>query len=188
MRVGALRRLAGLSLGGDRLIQDAPQARSVTKADAPRTPLPIRRRHVFGHEHDLRGAADKAVLSGIGFGLNQREYCAAVRRRDGDLAVAGLHVCVERDLESELVEEESEAALLISDVDVDRMEAQVTIVADGIRGRTSHPVIIEARSVRADGRGRVPHRQAGGSTLTSHRHCGRNNSSSGVSWSTSVFK
>ena len=70
--------------------------------------------------------------------LDQGEHGRPVRRRNRHQPLTRFHACVERDLKSKRVEEETKAALLIPDVDVDRVHAQERIARAVLIGRSSH--------------------------------------------------
>ena len=77
---------------------------------------------IFGNKNYLRGPADELVLRGAGLGRDQREHRGAVGRGDGYPA-AGLKLGVEGQIESKLIQIESQASLLIANEDVDRVNA-----------------------------------------------------------------
>jgi hypothetical protein len=80
-------------------------------------PLAELGKDVFGHEDDLRGATDELVVRGPWTGCDEGEHGAAVWRGDRDPALAGSELRIERQLESELVQVESQAAILIPNED-----------------------------------------------------------------------
>src|SRR5206468_3760924 len=131
--IGRRRHRGGLELQSPGLlIDDAAKARWAPEANAAFAPFAIRRGQILGHEHHLSGSADEPALRGIRLGLNQREHRGAVGRCDRQQPMTRPHAGVERDPESERLLVEPKAALLIFDVDVHRVNAQV-----GIRHRIS---------------------------------------------------
>ena len=74
-------------------------------------------KHVFGHEGDLRGAADHLVLLRARLGRDQHEHRRAVRRRHGNPASSGAHPRVKRQVEPKLIHVEAQAAVLVADID-----------------------------------------------------------------------
>jgi hypothetical protein len=93
--------------------------------DAALGPFLELRGDVFRDEHNLRGAPDEFVLLGVGLGNDQRKDSRAIRRRYSDPALTGLDPGIERDVEAELVNEKAQAAILVTDKDVDTVKAQV---------------------------------------------------------------
>jgi hypothetical protein len=112
------------------IVLDAPEARSVLKANPAHGPLVKFGGDVFGDKDNLGGAADEFVLLGLGLGNDEREDGAAVGRGDGDPAVTGLEAGVEGEMEAELVEIESQAAILIADENVDAVKAEMEILGE----------------------------------------------------------
>jgi hypothetical protein len=112
--------LLGLSL-----VTNALEAGRGLEADAALRPFLEFCGDVFGDEDDLRGAADELVLLGIGLGSDEGENGGAVGRSDPDPTFAGLHAGVVGDVETELVDEKVEAAVLVADEDVDAVKAEV---------------------------------------------------------------
>src|SRR5204862_879515 len=96
-------------------------------ANAAPSPFAIRRRHILGHEHHVRRPADEPTLRRIRPGLNQREHRAAVGWRDRDDAVTGADAGVKCDAKSERFLVETQASLLIFDVDVHSVYAEIRI-------------------------------------------------------------
>lgn len=113
-------------------IDDATKAWCAPKADAASAPFAIRRRQVLRHEDDLGRAADHPALRRVGFWLNEREHRRAIGRSDRQQPLTRLHARVKRDPKSQRVLKELEASLLVSDVDVHRVNTE-----EGIRHRLS---------------------------------------------------
>jgi len=83
---------------------------------------------VFGNENNLRRAANELVLLGVGLGSDEREDRAAIGRGDGDPTVARLKACIEGQMESELIQVEAQAAILIANENVNAMETEVQVL------------------------------------------------------------
>ena len=116
---------------------DAAEARSVIEADAAFGPFLIFGEDVFGDESQAGGAADEFEVERVGLGGDEGEDGLAVGRSDGDEAFAGLELGVVGEVEAELVDVEAEAAVLVADVDVDGVDAEVGGgIAGLVRGRT----------------------------------------------------
>jgi len=116
----------------DLLIDDAAKAWCAPEANAASAPFAVRRRQILGDEHNLSRPAYEPALRRIRSGLNQREHRGAVGRRDRQQPMTRPHAGVKRDAKSKRLLEEPKASLLIFDVDVHRVNAQV-----GIRRRIS---------------------------------------------------
>ena len=116
---------------------DAAEARCVIEAHAAFGPFLIFGEDVFGDEGQAGGAADEFEVEGVGLGGDQGEDGLAVGRGYGDEAFTGLEFGVVGEVEAELVDVEAQAAVLVADVDVDRVDAQM---GRGLRGwcRSEH--------------------------------------------------
>lgn len=95
------------------------------EADSTFGPFLIFGEDIFRDESEASGAADEFEVERIGFGDNQRENGLAVRRGNGDEAFAGLEFGVVGKMEAELVDVEAEAAVLVADVNIDGVDAEV---------------------------------------------------------------
>jgi hypothetical protein len=84
---------------------------------------------VFGDKDNLGGTANELGLLGLGLGNDEGEDGTAIRRGDGDPAVARLKAGVEGQMEAELVKVEAQAAILIADVDVHAVKSEVEVRA-----------------------------------------------------------
>jgi hypothetical protein len=134
-----------------KLIADALESRRCLEAHAARRPFPELGGDVLCDKDDLRGPADKLVLLGIGFGHDERQDRRAIRRRYTHPPLAGLHPSVEGHVESQLVDKEVQAAVLVAHEDIHAMKPQVRGFSDRRRDRT------HARNYRAERVGsRVP--------------------------------
>jgi len=83
--------------------------------------------NVFGDENYLGGAADEFGFLGFGLGDDERKDGAPIGWGDGHPAVTGLEAGVECQPETKLIEIEPQAAILVADVDVDAVEAEVEV-------------------------------------------------------------
>jgi hypothetical protein len=104
---------------------DAAKARGVLEAHAASGPFLIFGENVFGDKGQSCGATDEFEVERIGFWGDEGENGLAVGRSDGDEAVAGLEFGVVGEVEAELVDVEAEAAVLVADVDIDGVDAEV---------------------------------------------------------------
>ena len=135
---------------------NAPQARCIAKVNSALAPFAELGNDVFGQEDDGRGPPDQLVVFRIGIGCDQPQHRGAVRRRDRYQAVTRLKAGVQSQIESELIPVEFQAAILISDKNVDRVNAQVGVLRSR---RTFMPVgcaISDRKSENLDRRNRVP--------------------------------
>src|SRR5438132_5490655 len=106
------------------LILDTTKSRSTGKADTFFRPLLEFRGDVRSYENDLRGAANKFVLGGLGLGSDEGQYGGAVRRRNSNPTLAGLQTSVNNEVEAELVKVEAEAAIDVANVDANGVDAE----------------------------------------------------------------
>jgi hypothetical protein len=120
---------------------DAAEAWSVLEADTASGPFLIFGQDVFGDERQAGGAANKFEVERVGLGGDEREDGLSVGGGHGDKAFAGLEFGVVGEMEAELVDVEAEAAVLVADVDVDGVDAEM---GRGLRGwcRGEHGEII----------------------------------------------
>jgi len=112
-------------VGVGRIELDATEARGVLEADASFGPFLVFCEDVFGDEGQAGGAADEFEVERVGFGGDQGEDGLAVGRGYGDEALAGLEFGVVGEMEAELVNVEAEGAVLVADIDVDGVDAEV---------------------------------------------------------------
>lgn len=114
----------------------SPEAGRVLKADAAPTPCAIFGGDILGDENDSGGPSDEPGFAGFRLRGDERKERTAIRRGDGQPPVTGFEFCVEGKIESELIEVESQALILISYIDVDgvntEMEAAVISAVRGI--------------------------------------------------------
>ena len=113
------------------IVLDAPEPRRVLKAHAAVGPFVKFGSDVFSDKNNLCGSADELGLLGLGLGDDERKDGAAIGRSDGDPAVTGLEAGVEGEVEAELIEIKAQAAILIADVDVYAMEAEMQVWTGG---------------------------------------------------------
>src|SRR5467141_252709 len=111
------------------LILEALQARRELEANAALVPFAVFGNHILGYKGDVCGLADELVLFRAGFRSDEGEVRGAVRRGDGYEPTARLNAGVKDQLETELIEVEAEALLEIADVNRNRLEAQVGVLA-----------------------------------------------------------
>ena len=84
---------------------------------------------IFGYKGDRRGLADQLVLIRVGFRRDQRKHRGAVRRRNSYPALSGLKAHIKGEVEPELIYVEPQASVLIANKNVDRVNAEVGIIA-----------------------------------------------------------
>src|SRR5258708_288996 len=84
---------------------------------------------VFGQEDDLSRAADKLVFIGAGFRSNEREHGGAIGGSDGERIFDGPERNIKGQAESQLIQVESPAALLVANENGNGSEAEVGVVA-----------------------------------------------------------
>jgi hypothetical protein len=106
------------------LISNPSKPRRMAKAHSALAPQPESCCHIFRNECNPCRAADQFVLGAVRLRLNEREHCAAVGRRDTYRSLAGLQAGIKGDLESKSLAIKNQAALLIANVNVDRMKTQ----------------------------------------------------------------
>ena len=80
---------------------------------------------VFGNKNNLRGTADEFVFLGLGLGNDKGKDGTAIGRGDGYPAVSGLKAGIESQVESQLIKVETQAAILIANVDVHAVKTEV---------------------------------------------------------------
>ena len=95
------------------------------KPDTAPPPLAILGRDILGNENNSGLSPDEFIFPGFGFGSDQRKQRAAVRGRDRQPPVTGLKPRIEGQIESEPVHVESQARILIPDINVNRVNTQV---------------------------------------------------------------
>src|SRR5262249_48835243 len=100
------------------IVDDPSKAWRASEPNAASSPLGVGGGYVLRHEDHLRRPSDEPGLGRLGADLDQRENCRAVGRSDGQQALTRPDTRVEGNPESERVEIEVKAALLILDVDV----------------------------------------------------------------------
>jgi len=86
---------------------------------------------VFGDEDDVRGTADELLFGSVRLGNDESENRGTIGRRDGDQAITGLELGVVGEMETELLDEEADAAVVVADENVDALDAQM---GRGLRG------------------------------------------------------
>src|ERR1700682_2061215 len=101
----------------------------MTKANSPLSPLAVGGHDIFRHKRDRSRLTDQLVLVRAGFRRDQGEHGATVRRRNSYPALSGLKAHIKSQVESELIHVEPQAPVLIADENVDRVNAEVGVVA-----------------------------------------------------------
>src|SRR5260370_422503 len=147
-----VRRMRGAHL---HFILEALQARRKLEANSALAPFAELDDQIFGDKGDLCGLADELVLFRAGFWRDESEVRGTVGRGDGYPATTGLNAGIKDQLEAELIEVKAQAAVEIANVDRDRLEAQVWVLAiqansgaaNQLARRVAHGVIIRRKSV-----------------------------------------
>ena len=121
-------------------ILETLQARRELETDAALAPFAVLGNYILGDESDVRGLADELALFRAGFWRDEREVRGAVGRSDGYETAAGLNAGVKDQLETELIEVKAKAAVEIADVDRNRLEAQVGVLAVQANGGAVIPL------------------------------------------------
>src|SRR5437762_8803902 len=97
----------------------------MTKLNPAFGPLVELGNDIIGDKRNLGGPADKLVFSGIGLRRNKREDRGAVWGRDGYPAFTGLETGVIDQTESELIQIEPQASILISNENLNGVKTKV---------------------------------------------------------------
>src|SRR6266851_1113388 len=111
------------------LILEALQARRELEANSALAPFAVLDNHILGDKGDVSGLADELVLFRAGFWRDEGEVRGTVGRGDGYPATIGLNAGIKDQLEAELIEVKAQAAVEIANVDRNRLEAQVRVLA-----------------------------------------------------------
>ena len=98
------------------------------KLNAALTPFPELGRDVFGDKDDLGGPADELVLSRPGPRCNKREHRRSVGRGDRYPAGTGRKAGIEGQGESQLVQIESQASVVIANEDGDMLKTEIGVL------------------------------------------------------------
>ncbi len=106
----------------------------MTEANSATSPLAVGGHDIFGNKSDRRRVANQLVLSGVGFRGDQGQHGRAVGRCDADPALSGLKTHIEGQTESKLIQVEPQASVLITNEDVDGVDAEVGVVAIMVPG------------------------------------------------------
>jgi len=109
--------------------------RRMVKTHAVAAPFLELGEDVFGQEDDLRRAADKLVFMGADFRSNERQHSGAIGGSDGERIFGGRERNTKGQAESQLIQVESPAALLVANENGNGSEAEVGVVA--IRVKTA---------------------------------------------------
>ena len=108
---------------------DATEPRRIAKVNSAFAPFAELGDHVFGKKNDRRVPADELVFFRLGVRGDQPQHGDAVRRGDGDQAVAGLKADIQSQIESQPIPVEFQTPILIFDKNVDGVNAEVGILA-----------------------------------------------------------
>src|SRR3989442_8907598 len=111
------------------LILEAFQARREVEANSALGPLAVLGNHILGDKGDRRRPADELGLFRAGLRRYECEVRRAVGRGDGYKTTTGLNAGVKDQLEAELIEVEAQAVVEIANVNRNRLEAQVGVLA-----------------------------------------------------------
>jgi hypothetical protein len=108
-------------------ILDTLEARRILKPHSAPAPFVKLGGNVLSDEDDLSVPANEHALLGVGLGSDQRKHGAPVRRRDRYPALTRSEANVADQTEPKLVHIESQALILVTDVDVDCVDAKVEL-------------------------------------------------------------
>jgi len=97
----------------------------MAKADSAFAPLGVGGDDIFGNKGDARWAADQLVLVRVRVRGDESQNRCAVWRRDPYPALSLLRAQIEGETESELIDVETQALILIAHEDIDGMNAEV---------------------------------------------------------------
>ena len=111
-----------------RVMLDAPEPWRITKAHSAPAPFAEFRDDVFGEENDGCSAADELIIVRVFARGNQAQHRGAVGRGNRNQALARLKPGVQSHVEPEPVAIKFEAAILIPDVDIHGVDAQVRVL------------------------------------------------------------
>src|SRR6266699_2155559 len=110
-------------------ILEAFQARRELKANSALGPFAILGNHILGDKGDRRGPADELGLFRARLRRDEREVRGAVGRGDGYKPRARLNAGVKDQLEAELIKVKVQAVVEIPNVNRNRLETQVGVLA-----------------------------------------------------------
>ena len=148
-------------------ILDAPQARNMPKADSAPAPLAISCHDIFGDKSNLRRLTDQFVLVRLGIRRNQGDDRGAVGRRDSNPTLSRLQAHIKGQTESKLIEIEPQTSILIANENVDRVDAEVGVVAIPRREHVTMAGYYKTRKTA-----RLPGHAKTQFTMPVHPHCG----------------
>ena len=111
-----------------RIMLDAPQTRGIAKADSALAPFAEFSNDILGKEDDRRVPPDQLVFIRLGIGHDQPKHRRAIGRSNRDQTITGRKAQVQRHIESKLLPVELQAAILIANVNIDRVNAQVGVL------------------------------------------------------------
>src|SRR6516162_6859860 len=114
-------------------ILNSSQAWCKQKPNAPFPPFFVLRNNIFRKENNPCGPTDQFGLLRIGFWLDQRKDSGAVGRGDRYPSITRLKPAIKRQSEPELLDEESYALILISNINVDSVNTEKRVLPIDIR-------------------------------------------------------
>src|SRR6185312_14071392 len=101
-----------------RLILHPSEPRRMVKANSVFSPLNVFGGNIFSYKNYPSGTANELGQFRFRFGSNQRQYRCAIRRSNRQPSITRLQTNVERQAEAKLIEEKTQAALLVADKDI----------------------------------------------------------------------
>jgi len=110
--------------------------RRMVKSDAATVPFLEFRKDIFGLEDDLSRTADECAFLGTGFRSDERKHGGAIGRSDSERTACGLQGRVRDQAESQLIQVESPASLLVANENRNRAETQIGIIAIRLKLKT----------------------------------------------------
>src|SRR5712671_851980 len=101
----------------------------MTEAHSSLAPFAKLGSDIFCNENNRRRPADELVLWGIGIGRNQGKHRRPVGWCNRYPSLAGRKASIKSQMESELVQVEAQASILISNEYIDSMDTEVRFVS-----------------------------------------------------------
>src|SRR2546430_5820278 len=111
------------------LVLQAFQPRRELEANSAFAPFAVLGNYILGDEGDRHRPANEFVLFRAGLRRDERKVRRAVGRGHGYEAAIGLNASVKDQLEAELIEVKAQTLLQVANVNRNRLEAQVGILA-----------------------------------------------------------
>ena len=123
------------------LVPHPPQTGRILKPHTASAPLSILGGDILSDEYNPGRPPDQSVLAGIGFGGDQRKQSAAIWRGHRYPPITRLKLRIEGQIESKPIQVKSQTLILISNINVDRVNTEVEAMPGTIvraaRGRIS---------------------------------------------------